>query len=57
MQELIVGIILVVVLFFVVKRIDKYRKKFIKTDDACNGCGSSCEGCPIAPGITNQKKL
>lgn len=54
MQEWIVGIIVVIALYFLWRRIDQYRRRFSKQSDACNGCNSSCEGCPVVP--ANRKK-
>ena len=49
-QNIVVGIIVAVALFFLARRVNLYRKKFVKKPLDCGGCSSSCEGCPIAPG-------
>jgi len=49
MQEILTWIVVIgAVVFFVIKA-SKSLKSF-KKSDSCNGCGSSCEGCPVAPG-------
>lgn len=49
MQEILTWIVIIgAVAFFVIKAF-KSLKSF-KKSDSCNGCGSSCEGCPVAPG-------
>jgi len=49
MQEILTWIaVLGAVIFFVIKAL-KSLKSF-KKPNSCDGCGSSCEGCPVAPG-------
>jgi len=54
MQEILTWIVVIgAVIFFVIKT-SKSLKSF-KKSDSCKGCGSSCEGCPVAPGNRKTK--
>jgi hypothetical protein len=49
MQEILTWVVVIgAVTIFVIKA-SKSLKSFKKSAN-CNGCGSSCEGCPVAPG-------
>jgi hypothetical protein len=49
MQEIITWIVIsgavIVMTFNLIKSLKAFKK-----EDNCNGCGKSCEGCPVAPG-------
>jgi hypothetical protein len=49
MQEVITWIVIagavIVMTFNFIKSLKAFKK-----EDNCNGCGKSCEGCPVAPG-------
>ncbi|MCX6236788.1 MAG: FeoB-associated Cys-rich membrane protein [Bacteroidia bacterium] len=54
MQEILTWIVVIGAVILLVIKASKSMKSF-KKSDSCEGCGSSCEGCPIAPGNKKTK--
>ena len=48
MQEIITWIVIIGAVIVMTINFIKSLKSFRKADN-CNGCGNSCEGCPVAP--------
>ena len=49
MQEIITGVVILIAT--IIMGVKGYQSlKSFKKSDSCNGCGSSCQGCPVAPG-------
>jgi len=48
MQEIITWIVVLGAVILLSVKALKSLKSFSKSD-SCNGCGSSCGGCPVAP--------
>ena len=48
MQEIITGVVILVAT--IIMGVKGYQSlKSFKKSDSCDGCGSSCGGCPVAP--------
>ena len=57
-QEIIVGGIVIVCIYFISKRILHYIKRIRNNEPSCDGCGSDCGGCchTYAQRYKNEKK-
>jgi len=49
MQDILTWIVVLVAFSIMVYKALQSLKSFKKSDSSCNGCGSSCGGCPVAP--------
>jgi hypothetical protein len=54
MQEIITSVVVLVALIIMIYKGNQALKSF-KKSDSCNGCGCSCNGCPVAP-VNRQTK-
>lgn len=55
MQEILTWIVVIGAVILLVIKAYKSMKLF-KKSDSCEGCGSSCEGCPVALGNRKTKE-
>lgn len=55
MQEIITWLVILIAVVVLGIKTFKSAKTF-KKRDSCNGCGSSCDGCPIAPGNKKERE-
>lgn len=53
-QEMIVGILVLVSLLWLIKRIKHYFRQISKDELPCAGCG--CAGCPSSGNCISEKK-
>lgn len=55
MQKILTFIVVCGAVIIMAKKAFGAIKSF-KKEDKCNGCGSTCEGCPVAPGNRKTKE-